>query len=55
MKLRTYIALSKAGHYTVTVKDQVSRRSVSQGYIDTLEKARDLVPFLLEELATELQ
>lgn len=54
MRPRTYITKSKAGHYTVTVKDQFSGRCASRRYVENLDQARALVPALFEELQTEL-
>lgn len=50
MKPRTYIAKSKAGHYTVTLKDTNSRMSVSRNLLPTLSQAQGLVPELTMEL-----
>lgn len=53
-KPRTYITKSKAGHYSVTVKDQVSRRCTSARLIENLEQAQRMVPELTAELGALL-
>jgi hypothetical protein len=50
MKTRTYITKSKAGHYTLTVKDLETRMSVSRPLLSTLSHAQGLVPELTLEL-----
>ena len=40
MKPRTYITKSKAGHYTLTVKDLESRASVFRTLLSALPQAR---------------
>jgi hypothetical protein len=52
---RTYITKSKAGHYTVTVKDSVSRLAVDAHYFENLEQARAEVPHLTAKLLSRVQ
>jgi hypothetical protein len=52
---RTYITKSKAGHYTVTVKDLVSRLAVSAHYFESLEQARAEVPHLTSKLHAQVR
>jgi len=54
-KIRTYITKSKAGHYTVTVRDLASRRAVSRNLLSSLHHARGIAPELIAELIAELQ
>ena len=49
-KVRTYITKSKAGHYTVTVRDSASRRAVSRNLLSSLHHAREIAPELIAEL-----
>ena len=54
MKARAYITKSKAGHYTLTVRDTRHRGlSVRRGLIESLEQARAALPALLLELEAE--
>jgi len=47
---RVSITKSKAGHYTLTIRDEATRLAVSRGHIGELEWARSLVPALVAEL-----
>jgi hypothetical protein len=50
IQTRTYITKSKAGHYTVTVKDLDTRLCTSRNFLATLDQARSLVVELTVEL-----